>query len=97
MYGTVARMKIKPGHEQAMIDLLREQLDARSEGRPTSLSVYRLDAAENEYLMAVGFESKDAYAANASSPDQHARYLQYMEHLAGDPAWEDGEIIFAST
>ena len=97
MYGTVARMKIKSGHEQALIDVVREQLDARAEGRPTSLVVYKLDAAENEYIMAVGFESKEAYEANASSPDQHARYLKYMEHLAADPAWEDGEIIFAST
>ena len=97
MYGTVARMTIKPGHEQALIDVVREHLDARSEGRPTSLAVYKLDAAENEYIMAVGFESKEAYEANASSPDQHARYLQYMEHLASEPAWEDGEIIFTSS
>jgi len=39
------------------------------------------------------FESKEAYVANAGSPEQHQRYLRMREMLVSDPEWHDGEII----
>lgn len=57
--------------------------------------VYRLDSDNNEYFMVVAFESREAYVANADSPEQHERYLKYREMLESEPAWHDGEIVFS--
>ena len=95
MYGTVARMKAKSGHEDALLELQREELQLAEADQIGFLYVYKLDGSENEYIMVVGFESKEAYKTNAESPEQHERYLRYMEHMDGDPEWNDGEIILA--
>jgi len=84
MYGTVARMKLKPGEEEARIPGDRGTL------------VYRSDRDPNEYFLAIRFESKEAYRANAASPEMHQCYLRYRELLEADPEWHDGEIVYSS-
>ena len=92
MYGTVAKMRIKPGMEQA--------LSAVSEQAKTDVSgivgqyVYRMDSEPDVYYLAVMFRDKESYEANAASPDQHERYLAYRDLLAAEPEWHDGEIVF---
>jgi hypothetical protein len=44
-------------------------------------------------MLAVVFDSKEAYEANANSPEQHQRYLEYRDLLAADPEWHDGDIV----
>jgi hypothetical protein len=39
------------------------------------------------------FESKEAYWANAQSPEQNARFLQLRALLLDDPQWHDGVIV----
>jgi hypothetical protein len=46
-------------------------------------------------MLVVGFESKEAYRANAESPEQNARYEQYVQLLDGPPEWNDGEIAYS--
>jgi heme-degrading monooxygenase HmoA len=58
--------------------------------------VYRMDNDPNEYYMAVLFESKEAYHANAQDPAQDARYQEMRALLTEDPEWHDGEIIIAN-
>jgi heme-degrading monooxygenase HmoA len=96
MYGTIARLKIKPGAE--------EQLRKFGEERQSDIvpgivfqHIYRSDADSTEFFLAVGFESKDAYVANANSPEQRARYEQYRALLAAEPEWHDGEIVVSRT
>ena len=60
------------------------------------LTAYRFDADPNELLMAVVFESKEAYWANAESPEQNARYREMLELLESEPGWQDGEIVYRS-
>ena len=92
MYGTVARMRIKPGMEVK----LKEDM-ARYEGLKipgfVSTVVYRMDADPNEIYMAVVFKDKASYAANARDPKQDERYKKMRAFLAADPEWHDGEII----
>jgi quinol monooxygenase YgiN len=57
--------------------------------------VYQLDADPDEYLLAVAFESREAYQANAASPEQDARYQQMRALLQADPEWHDGEIVYS--
>jgi quinol monooxygenase YgiN len=92
MYGTVARMRIKPGMEATMTDQLRMFEAAKVPGAK-AVYMYRTDANPSEYYMAVVFESKEAYLANANSADQQARYQEYMRALDGPPEWHDGEIV----
>jgi quinol monooxygenase YgiN len=95
MYGTIARMQVKPGAEQALQQQLRDFEALKVPGFITTY-IYRMDADPNVYYLAVVFESKDAYWANARSPEQAARYQQMRALLASDPEWHDGEIV-AST
>ncbi len=46
-------------------------------------------------MVAVVFESREAYRANAESSEQHQRYLEMRELLAEDPEWFDGEVVHA--
>lgn len=93
MYGTVARMRLKPGSEDRMNEMLREYetLDVPGYIRST---VYRLDEDSNTVYLVVEFESREAYHANASSPEQDERYRKMLEVMDGEPEWHDGEIIY---
>jgi heme-degrading monooxygenase HmoA len=95
VYGTVARMMLKPGSEQRMVELLREEEAAAIPGDRGTV-VFRSDRDPNEFFFAILFESKEAYAANAKSPEMHQRYLQYRELLSGDPDWHDGEVVYSN-
>jgi quinol monooxygenase YgiN len=95
MYGTIAKMRIKPGKIDEM-QKLNEQ-EAREIPGILFQYVYQMDADPGEYLLVVGFESREAYKANAESPEMHQRYLRYRELLDAEPEWHDGEIAFAIT
>jgi quinol monooxygenase YgiN len=91
MYGTIARFRVKPGMEAR----LRQTIEAEDMAIPghVSTSVYRMDADANEFMMAVVFESKEAYVKNADSPEQNARYEEFVSFLEAPPEWHDGEIV----
>lgn len=94
MYGTIARLQIRPGAE-AQLMALSDEYAATTVPGYIGEYVYRMDGEPNTYMMAVMFDSRDAYLANAQSPAQHTRYLKFRELLASDPEWHDGEIISA--
>jgi heme-degrading monooxygenase HmoA len=94
VYGTVARFRLKPDAEPALREQLREYEGLGVPGYISS-TLYRMDAGSNEYYMAVVFESKEAYDANAQSPEQDERYQQMRELLEDDPEWHDGEVVYA--
>lgn len=94
MYGTIARLRLKPGSEQKMAQMSEE--DAPEIKGFAFQYLYRTDADPNVVYLVVGFESKEAYQANAASAEQHQRYQRYRELLETDPEWHDGEIIFSN-
>lgn len=92
MYGTIAKLKILPGKEQDWKKIAQQ--------RPPGLvfeHIYKLDSGDNEYMMVVGFASKQAYEQNAKSPEMNQMYLEYRKLLAADPEWHDGNIIQSLT
>lgn len=93
MYGTIAKLTLKPGNEERMLDLIEEYEDIDVPGYVGDI-VYRSDKDPNVFFLVVLFETREDYVANAESPDQHERYLQYRELLAQDPEWNDGEVIY---
>lgn len=93
MYGTIARIRLKPGAEEHLWRLIREN-SPRIDGIVFQ-HVYRMDADPRECFLVVGFTSKEHYRRNAESSEQHARYLRFRELLESDPEWHDGEIVFS--
>ena len=92
MYGTVARMQVKPGAEAQLMALSKE-MEGQIPGHQGTY-VYRSDNEPNVYWLAVAFTDKAAYTKNAQSPEQDTRYQQMRALLAADPEWHDGEIVF---
>lgn len=93
MYGTVAKMRVKPGMVEKMRDLAGNDEVMRIPGL-VSTTVYQMDSDPNSLIMAVVFTDKDAYVKNANSPEQNARYEEFAALLEGPPEWNDGQVIF---
>ncbi|WIG61709.1 MAG: hypothetical protein OJF49_004457 [Ktedonobacterales bacterium] len=94
MYGTVARIRMKPGTAQQMQQVNQQYQSLNIPGFVGTF-VYQMDSDPNECYMAVVFDTKDTYWANARDPQQDARYRQMRALLESDPEWHDGEIIFS--
>jgi|SRR4051812_47550805 len=95
MYGTIARIKVKAGQDEAFRQLGESY---SGEGAPPGMrfqQLYRSDGDPREFWLLAVFESKDAYVANAHSPEQHTRYTELRELLDADPEWHDVEQVFA--
>jgi antibiotic biosynthesis monooxygenase (ABM) superfamily enzyme len=92
MYGTLARMRIKPGSEFVLEELEAEWYRTRGQSVPGAGPVYILAPdgdLSTRWLVAI-FDDKESYAANADHPDQDAWYRRVREHLVADPEWIDG-------
>ena len=93
MYGTIVRGQLKPGAEAQLLELVDEFLARRVPGYVAQYT-YRMDADPNVIMTAVIFESKEAYFANADSPEQDAQYGRMAALFASEPEWHDGEIVY---
>ncbi|HSP08760.1 MAG TPA: antibiotic biosynthesis monooxygenase [Candidatus Dormibacteraeota bacterium] len=91
MYGTIAKMKLKPGAEEKVMQVMGGS-DNRAEGH-VSTFVFRSDADPTVHFVTTVFESKQAYKKFADSAEQSARFHQIKELLAAEPEWHDGEVI----
>jgi antibiotic biosynthesis monooxygenase len=91
MYGTVAKIRVKAGREGDLVAHLDKYRAGLAQGFVAS-AFYRADDGDAHWL-AVVFESKEAYQANADSPEQDARYREFRELLDADPEWHDGEVL----
>jgi quinol monooxygenase YgiN len=97
MYGTIFRMKIKPGKEQELIaafDKWESERKPKIAGAIASL-VLKSDKVPGEFFGIAVFKDKESYGANARDPEQDKWYRQMRLLLKSDPEWNDGEYIFA--
>ncbi len=92
MYGTVARMKLKPGMEEKLKQDMAQYDDLKIAGFVGS-AVYRMDSDPSELYLTVIFKDKASYQANAKDPKQDERFKKMRASLQADPEWHDGEII----
>ena len=90
MYGTIARVKIDPAKVEEL-----KTLGRRIGVAPGQIAryVYQMDANPGELFLVVVFESREAYWANAQSPEQNQRYEEMRALMSADPEWHDGEIV----
>ena len=92
MYGTVARLRVKPGMTEQLEALSREWQSMTSAGLVSS-TLYRMDADPNEVYLAVVFQDRESYRKNAEDSETDALYRRMREMLDADPEWHDGEVI----
>lgn len=93
MYGTVARLRVKPGAADKLFAQSREFEAAHVNGFVKSYA-YRMDTDPNEYILVVIFTSRETYMANAQSKEQDTRYRKMLSLLEHKPEWHDGEIVY---
>ena len=94
MYGTVARVSVKPGMMEQLRQYTHVYDNLKVPGQVATY-VFQMDANPNEaYLVAI-FDSKEAYDRNADDPAQDARFREMMQMLASEPEWHDGEVIYS--
>lgn len=95
MYGSIFRMKLKPGKEQELKGVLNEwERDRKPKIQGTVHSlVLQPDNKPGEVVGVAIFPDKASYRANAEDPEQDKWYKKMRELLEDDPEWEDGEFI----
>lgn len=93
MYGTIARVKIDP----TKIEELKAVGDTMGTA-PGQVAryVYQMDADPSVLYLVAVFESKEAYWANARSPEQNERFMRLRALFLEDPEWHDSEIVSAA-
>lgn len=90
MYGTIARVKVDPARVEEL-----KALGQRMGVAPGQIAryVFQMDGNPGELFLVAMFESRDAYWANAQSPEQDQRFQELRALLLADPEWHDGEIV----
>jgi quinol monooxygenase YgiN len=92
MYGTIAKLSLKPGSAGALQAILEDYEDLEIDGMYASYLMQSETDPNVAYVVAI-FDDKESYRANADSPEQHQRYLKMREQLTADPEWHDGTYI----
>jgi quinol monooxygenase YgiN len=98
MYGTVAQMRVKSGHEGQLQEMNEKFEHERSRQVPGFMATYvfKTDRDPNHFVLVAVFRDRESYRANADDPEQDRWFRQLRQHLEADPEWTDGEIVFAS-
>lgn len=95
MYGTIFRLRVKPGREADVLAMIEEWWCERA---PQVAGVradylFRPDGASGELVGVALFADRESYRANAEDPDQDRWYRRFRALLEADPQWEDGEVV----
>ena len=91
MYGTIFNLKVKSGHKEKLIEVMKNQ--ARNPEGMLAWFLMHPDDDDEDLIGVAVFENKDAHLANATNPDQHEYFVAIMEHLNSEPTWTDGEYV----
>jgi heme-degrading monooxygenase HmoA len=94
MYGTIAKLSLKPGTAEEFGKVAAAQDEVTSIPGYVSSIVYHSDTNPDECWLVVAFEDKASYVKNAEDPAQHARFMELAAFFASDPEWHDGEIVY---
>jgi quinol monooxygenase YgiN len=98
MFGTAARVTVQPGKEQEFLTIGEQW--ARERGPSTgeiASYVFKLEHHPSDYLIVGIFTDRETYYANAKDPETDRWYQQLRATLAGDPEWNDGELVQSLT
>jgi hypothetical protein len=94
MYGTVARIRVKPGMGK-QLEQLTAEYEALEVAGHVATHVFQLDSGPDDYYLVAIFADRESYRRNAEDPAQDARFRRLREVLADDPKWHDGEVVWS--
>lgn len=94
MYGTVARIKIKPGTFDEFKAVSEEQSQSSAGSGAVTVAVFQTNEDPDELYMAVVFQDEESYYANADRPETNANFEKMAQFFAEEPQWHDGEVVF---
>jgi quinol monooxygenase YgiN len=92
MFGTVARMKFKPGSFEKLQESMKGFEERQAKGF-VSTTVYRSQSEPDEAWLAIVFEDEASYRANADDPQTDQMAKQMQELMVAPPEWHDGEVV----
>jgi hypothetical protein len=97
MYGTIYRMKVKPGEEERADEVGRRWLRERAPAVAGFIGEYRIKSTNHpgEWVGLAIFDSEENYRKNADDPEQDRWHRELRATLEADPDWFDGEIVSA--
>ena len=90
MYGTIFNLDVKEGCEEELIASF-EKLENPSGA--VAFFLMKPDNLQSDLVAVAVFESREAYIENANRPEQHENFIDMMQYLASEPAWNDGEYL----
>ena len=90
MYGTIFKLKIKEGHEDQLLSLMKEE----NETPEGMIAWFLMKPDENKEWIGVAiFDSVESHVNNANRPETNENFIKMMEHLDGEPELTDGEYL----
>jgi quinol monooxygenase YgiN len=92
MFGTVARMKFKPGSFEKMQEIMKGFEQREVKGFLFN-AVLRSQSDPDQVWLVVGFEDEASYRANADDPATNEMAQKYQELMSAAPEWHDGEFV----
>lgn len=97
MFGSVYRMRPRPGQEQAVVEHFQQW---NREHRPRvagALAGYLFQSRlrPGELVGVAVFDSEASYRTNADDPEQDRWYRELRALLEADPEWNDGDVLVA--
>lgn len=94
MFGTIGHTRPKPGHEpqiQAMTEEWTRTIRPKVPGRFLQL-VGRPTDRPGEIVFLALAQDEATYRQLAEMPEQDGWFRRFVEHLEGEPSWEDVEM-----
>ncbi len=91
MFGSVFKMKPKPGANDDLMRLLDEETRERPMVKGMR-ATFVFDGGDNELWGVAVFDDEKTYRDNAASLDQDRWYRRMRDLLAANPEWHDGSI-----
>lgn len=99
MYGTIYRMRPKPGREKELAELYEEFGRTRAPHVKGIKAGHLLKPGDRpgEFVGVAIFADKESYWANAKDPEQDKWYRRMRDLLEADPVWEDSDVLASGT
>ena len=94
MFGTIGHARPKPGREEqvrALTDEWQREIRPRIPGSVLQL-MGRPKDRPGEVVFVALTRDEATYRALAAMPEQDAWFRRLLEHLEGEPTWEDVEM-----
>jgi len=95
VFGTLGRMKVKPGKLEDLKAHLNDPQAAAQRGYRGSFVLVAEEG--DEVVVAVMFADKDSYFEMVHDPRTDENYQRLLMLIDGEPSWTDGEWIAGPT